>query len=218
MGHRVLGEGLRPRSPPDHGEGWVAPLATPSCALCALQGGERRRALRVRDEGFGHLSDVSQRRHPALGGEVGGDSLDHRRHRGRAPTRVGGEALADQGVQILRERRIYLPGPLVGGVQQAVEEVGFVAGVERVATRAALVEQNPQREDIGAVIDLRPPPGGELFRRDVAVGPFDHSGPRLVDLGRRLRYTEVDQLHRPVVADHDVGWVEVAMDDVQGAA
>ncbi len=85
-------------------------------------------------------------------------------------------------------------------------------GAEGLFPGQELVEHRAEREDVGAGVDSQPL---DLFRRHVVRGAHHLAG--LGHVRRSLvNQTEVENLHLSVLADMDVRWLQVAMDDSPG--
>ena len=92
---------------------------------------------------------------------------------------------------------------------------GFgLAPVER-APGDRLEDANPEGENVEAMIGLS---RSTLFRRHVRKLALDHASLGLVRSMVGLGDTEIEQLHRAVVRDHDVVRRNVAVDDVERLA
>ena len=91
---------------------------------------------------------------------------------------------------------------------------GLVVGlaVKEALPGEHLVEQDPDREDVGARIDLL---AARRLRGEIAHLPFDDPGVGHLDLAGRLGQAEVDDLHLPLLGHQHVGGRDVAVDDPQ---
>ena len=83
--------------------------------------------------------------------------------------------------------------------------------VER-ASRERLEEANPQREDVEPMVGLT---RCALLGRHVGELALDHSGLGLVRTVVRLGDSEIEQLHRTGVSNHDVVRRHIAVNDVE---
>ena len=88
----------------------------------------------------------------------------------------------------------------------------LVGQVERQSPHKQLVQHHAEAVDIGVDAD---PPGSDLFRSGVGGRHEPQTGPGLLDrcfeAFQLLGDTEVEQLHRAVGGDEDVGGLEIAM-------
>ena len=93
---------------------------------------------------------------------------------------------------------------------------GLEVGVAEEKRRAAeqLPEDDPDREDVGALVDLLPERG---LGREVAELALDDPGLALLELARGLGEAEVHDLHLAVLGDEHVGRRHVAVHDVRAA-
>ena len=125
---------------------------------------------------------------------------------------------ASNGVRRHRRQRAQVGLPLEHGG----EDVGNRRARERWASRQELVEQAAEGPDVGALVELLP---AHLLGAHVRRRTHDDAGVRGVHRHRRrlvrrargrldgLRQTEVEDLHHPRFGQHDVGGLEIAMDD-----
>jgi hypothetical protein len=81
--------------------------------------------------------------------------------------------------------------------------------------RRQLVEQDAEREHVGARVDVA---AADLLGREVADLALDEAGLGLGRAVHRHRDAEVDDLDGAVVADHDVGWRDIAVHDAERPA
>src|SRR6185436_18309686 len=88
----------------------------------------------------------------------------------------------------------------------------LVGQIERQSPYEQLVQHHAEAVDISVDAD---PPGPDLFRSRVGRRHESQAGPGLLDRGfeafELLGDTEVEQLHRAVGGDEDVGRLEIAM-------
>jgi len=99
------------------------------------------------------------------------------------------------------------------GYAQIVEAIALAA--ERMRAADQLVEDDAEREHVGAVIELV---AEALLGRHVARLAAHDARDRVDVRDRRRRDPEVHDLHRAVVADHDVRQRDVAVDQAQRPA
>ncbi len=131
------------------------------------------------------------------------------------------EAAADDPSQVVRQRDVDR-GHRVGVVaQDRRDDVGRGVPLERTRPGEQLIEDDAEREDVRAVVGRA---ALHLLGRHVGHRADDQAllGDRLgrqlalVDLrfdGAQLGEAEVEHLHPPVVVDHHVGGLEVAVGD-----
>ena len=100
--------------------------------------------------------------------------------------------------------------------QQLPHLADVVLGLEEPPAGQHLVKHHAQREHVGAGIER---PHVDLLGRQIAHLPLDEPLFRLL-LGERggARDPEVEDLHRAVVGQHDVGGRDVLVDDLQRLA
>ncbi len=161
-------------------------------------GGARPRARRPRL----HRFPVEEA--PQIGLELGG--------RGVALRRVLLERLHAHGGEVARHLGVALVHRL--GVDEAdlVDDLLQVLAVERPAQRQQLVEDDAERPDVGAVVDLAPL-GERLLGAHVVRRARDLAGDRQAALVERLGEAEVEQPHLAAVVDHQVARLQVAVHD-----
>ncbi len=123
---------------------------------------------------------------------------------------VGGSC---EPMQVQRRRR---------RVHDRVHRLDAALAAERQRAAEHLVEQDAERENIGAVIDRA---AARLLRRhvgdgaedDIGIGSGDRDGVALAGERRQqLREAEVDHLGVAVLGEHHVGGLEIAMHDALG--
>ena len=174
-----------------------------------------------RHGGRGETTAPRKRRGPGQRGLRDGDAVpshrlvDHRDHLvHRLPARggVGLQTPGDERVEPLGNRRIAqsqcrrrAPHPLHQFRDRRARAAVAAAGQH-------VVQNQPERVDVGALVDglaLR------LFRRHVLDRADDGSGDRHADARarRRSRDAEVHDERAVFVIQHDVGGLEIAMDD-----
>jgi hypothetical protein len=122
------------------------------------------------------------------------------------------EALGDRVVETRERRRI--------AVEDAIGDVGGGLALERQPAGQHLVEHDAQREQVRSRVEGAAP---HLFRRHVGERAHHRAGLRLEqhargDRGRRrplvvFRQPEVEQLDAAAAVDHQVGALDVAVDD-----
>ena len=95
------------------------------------------------------------------------------------------------------------------GVHDLVEHFGHLAG-ERALQREELVAHRADRKDIAPVIDETA--AGNLLRRHVVDGPHEHALMREPGSGH-ADDPEVQHLDAAFAVHHEVGRLDVAMDD-----
>ena len=103
--------------------------------------------------------------------------------------------------------------------QDALDRADGAVGLERPAAGEHLVEDDAQREEVGAAVGALAP---QLFRRHVAHRAHQGGGPsrlrpprqRAVQRGQ----AEVEDLHPAVDADEDVLRLEIAVHDAAGVS
>ncbi|EAU69839.1 NTR [Stigmatella aurantiaca DW4/3-1] len=127
--------------------------------------------------------------------------------RGLLRQRPGDDAPQRRGHPGERIHRLDIEG------RDAAQHPEVVRSREELLAREQLVEQQPQQEEIRALVHRD---AAHLLRGQVAHLALDH--PRLgaaLDIGR-LGDAEVRELHFARDGDHHVGRVDVAVDDVEG--
>ena len=93
--------------------------------------------------------------------------------------------------------------------EQGVEDRGFALDRQRMSTGEELVQQDSQRPDVGAQVDLR---AARLLRRH--IGERSETYARQGEVGDvSPSQPEVEDLHFAVVGDEYVRRLDVAMDD-----
>ena len=115
------------------------------------------------------------------------------RHRRIARSTAGSRALTSRGRRRDRSRLVL------------TLELGDRRRVESAASGEQLVHHQPQREDVAASRDLA---AEQLFRCHVGR----RAGSHVLDVSDR-RQAEVHDPHSPRVVEHDVGRLQIAMDD-----
>ena len=95
---------------------------------------------------------------------------------------------------------------------------GAVVAVERQAARQHLVQRHAERPDVGARGDVE---ARRLFGRHVGGRPHGRAGrrhprDRLLGFGEHLGQPEIDDPYLSVMRQHDVGGLEIPMDDARG--
>ena len=201
----------RPRAPTRPARRFDA--ARDPARLCARRRRRRRDARRARVVELGGRPDL------ALGERR--ERLHQRPGRRRARRRIGGQRARDDRQETDRQLgrdRLQRHRGLRGDVVQ--DRVVRLARV-RLPPRAELVEDRPQRVDVGALVDDLVAAG--LLRRHVRDGPDHRAGARRrVHLVERLQLgdPEVEHLQEigPVLppADEQILRLEVAVDDPRG--
>ena len=137
-----------------------------------------------------------------------------------AERRILGQRLEHDRVEALRDRVVEPRERRRIAVEDAIGDVGRRLALERQPAGEHLVEHDAQREQVGPRVERAAP---HLLRRH--VGERAHHRPRLRleqrpgrDRGRRralvvLGQAEVEQLDAPAAVDHQVGALDVAVDD-----
>ena len=97
-----------------------------------------------------------------------------------------------------------------GRVQDLLQCVDLAVRLEQASSRAHLPEDDAERKLIAAPVERLP---ADLLGGHVLQLALDHA--RLRAPVRGLRDAEVDQLHAPFAAHHDVLRAHVAVDDVE---
>ncbi len=125
---------------------------------------------------------------------------------------VAGERLEEDALELLVHLRVQPGQTRNGGLLNQLH--GLVIGLaeEETPTREHLPEHDPQREDVGASVDLLT---HRRLGRQIAELALHHAGVGLLELGRRLGETEVGELHLAPLGDEDVGRRDVAVNDAQ---
>ena len=95
-------------------------------------------------------------------------------------------------------------------VDDVVGERVFGRAVERELPGEHLVEDDAERPDVGAGVDVL---AAELFGRHVGDGADGAAGAGQAGLAGDLGQAEVGDAGRPVLGDEDVGRLDVAVDD-----
>ena len=141
----------------------------------------------------------------------------------RIPLQASPQQPADRG-----RRRGGKRGPVGLLREHERQRVGGIVGVERAAPRQHLVEDGPERPDIGSLVHR---PAARLLRAHIRRRPQDDPGGGGVHRNRGrarrsrtrgavrfecFRETEIEDLDGPIGADLDVRWLQIAVDDSGG--
>ena len=131
---------------------------------------------------------------------------------GVARVRLALQRLADDAIEPLADERVDRVRRLIATLGDALQDLVRVLAAERQLPGRQLIGQDADGEHVGAKIE-RPPLDvlGRHVRRRAEQLP-GHRHALLVD---DLRDAEVGELDEPVVADHDVLGLDVAMDDAE---
>ena len=134
----------------------------------------------------------------------------HRCGRGVSVGRVLGQSLADDAFDLLRETRsqlLHRPRLLV---DDGVEHGPFAVPAERKRPGGHLVEDDAERPDVGAGVDVL---ARGLFGGHVGDRADGHPRDRHPGLAGQLGQAEVEDLGLSIGRDHDVARLDVAVDD-----
>ena len=126
-----------------------------------------------------------------------------------------GQRLAHGDLQLLLDLRVLgLDGRHLGVADQLD---GLVIGlaVKEALPRQHLVEQDPDREDVGTIVDLIAARG---LGGQVAHLTLHHARIGGLELAGGLGQTKIHDLDLPLLGDEDIGWGDVSMHDAQRPA
>ncbi len=143
------------------------------------------------------------------------DRFDHLVRVREALARILGECAHHQIVDAARQRWIDGGGRRRIEAHDRGERLVVGAALERADVRDHLVEDDAEREQIAALIELV---RLTLLGRQVRDLAHDRPGLGLRVAVARFRDAEVEDLHGAVEADHQVRRRDVAMDDVERLA
>ena len=130
-----------------------------------------------------------------------------------AGQRIELQRVHDDAIELAGDGRVQRRGGRDRRGEQLTHAGDVVLRLEEPPPGQHLVENDPQREHVGARVKRA---DVDLLGRQVADLPLDEPLLRLLlGEGRRTRDPEVEDLHRAVVGQHDVGGGDVLVDDLQ---
>ena len=121
--------------------------------------------------------------------------------------------LADDRLEVARDRRVELPRRWRLDVSDLAEQLLPIGAVEGRPRREQLVEGRPQRVDVGPRVE--DPPAGRLFGTHVAQGAEQVAAEREVAGTLEAGQAEVGDPEMAAAVDQQVAGLDVTMQDAQ---